>query len=181
MVFSDYTKRRIIHHHSQGLGVSDISRALCKEGIVASKPGISKFLKPYSERGTIERKSGSERRSKMTESVKKAIDGEMENDDERTGVELAKYLEERGEPISVSTALRCRKALGWTSWGSAYCQLIREGNKGKRLEWALQYQSEVEDGGYSDVIFTDECSVQLERHRRRTCRRVGQPLRPKPR
>ena len=41
----------------------------------------------------------------MTESVNKAIDSEMEKDDERTGVELAKYLEERGELISVSTAL----------------------------------------------------------------------------
>ena len=59
---------------------------------------------------------------------------------------LANILQEKGQLLSVSTVLRCRKALGWTSRGSAYCQLIREGNKGKRLEWVLEYLPEVENG-----------------------------------
>ncbi len=32
--------------------------------------------------------------------------------------------------------LRGRRQLGWTYRGSAYCQLIRQANKVKRLEWA---------------------------------------------
>ena len=47
----------------------------------------------------------------------------------------------------------------------------------KRLEWAKQHLGDE----FKDVIFTDECSVQLEMHRRRVCRRIGNPPRPKPR
>ena len=45
--------------------MSDIVRAIHEEGITASKPGVSKFIKRYNERGTIERKSGSGRRTKL--------------------------------------------------------------------------------------------------------------------
>ena len=51
---------------------------------------------------------------------------------------------------------------GWTFRGSAYCQLIRDVNKEKRLEWALQYKND-------KVIYTDECTVQMESHRRFCC------------
>ena len=49
-------------------------------------------------------------------------------------------------------------SLGWTFRGSAYCQLIRDANKRKRLEWARQYASD----DFEDVIWADEASVQLE-------------------
>ena len=58
-----------------------------------------------------------------------------------------------------------RKALGWTFRGSAYCQMIRDANKVKRLEWARAYASEA-DTGFLDVILTDETSIQLESHHR---------------
>ncbi len=41
--------------------------------------------------------------------------------------------------ISVRTVLQTRQQLGWTYHGSAYCQLIREANQVKRLEWARTY------------------------------------------
>ena len=47
--------------------------------------------------------------------------------------ELENILSEKGHNMSISTVLR---KLGWTCRGSAYCQLIREANKAKRLEWA---------------------------------------------
>lgn len=62
--------------------------------------------------------------------------------------------------------------------GGAYCQLIREGNKVKRLTWARQYLTEG-SAGFKDVVFTDETSVQLETHCRFACREVSQPARPK--
>ena len=36
--------------------------------------------------------------------------------------------------ISVKTVPRCHTTLDWTFCGSAYCQIIREGNKVKCLE-----------------------------------------------
>ena len=50
--------------------------------------------------------------------------------------QVLRFLKLNGHNLSVSTVLRCRKMLGWTCRGSVYCQLIREGNKVKRLEWA---------------------------------------------
>ena len=93
--------------------------------------------------------------------------------------ELERNLSKMKNDINmfISTVLKCRRKLGWTCRGSAYSQLIRETNKAKRLEWAKKYI----DDDLSNVIFTDECSVQLEAHRRRACRRIGNPPKPKPR
>ena len=85
----------------------------------------------------------------------------MKKDDETTAVQLHKLLTDRGISISTSTILRCRKELGWTYRGSAYCQLIRQCNKAKRLEWARQYVQEAKDG-FEDVVWTDEYSFQME-------------------
>ena len=38
--------------------------------------------------------------------------------------------------------------------------------KEQRLEWAKEHLGD----------FTNECSVQLEMHRRRACHRIGNPL-----
>ena len=180
MVYSDYIKRRIVHHHSVGLGPSSIIQTLKEEGIVVSKAGVWFFLKKYRESGRIERSRGSGRTSLITEEIKSVVDAALEHDDETTAVQLLNILDEKGHKISISTILRCRRKLGWTYRGSAYCQLIREGNKVKRLAWAHEYIHEAETG-FNNVIYTDECSVQLETHRRHACRRIGQPPRPKPR
>ena len=59
--------------------------------------------------------------------------------------------------IQQNTILRCWMSLGWTFCGSAYCQLICDVNKQKRLEWAQQWANDT----FDDVIWTDECTVQL--------------------
>ena len=149
MVYSDYIKRRIVHHHSVGLGPSSIIQTLKEEGIVVSKAGVWGFLKKYRESGRIERSRGSGRTSLITEEIKSVVDAALEQDNETT----AKILEERGHKISISTILRCRRKLGWTYRGSAYCQLIREGNKVNRLAWAHEYIHEAETG-FNNVIYT---------------------------
>ena len=68
-----------------------------------------------------------------------------------------------------------RTSLGWTFRGSAYCQLIREQNKGKRLEWCQRYKEDE----FVDVIWMDKSTIQLENHRRFCCRKIGQAPKPK--
>ena len=104
----------------------------------------------------------------------------MERNDETTAYQLHQLLTEKGHNISLRTILRCRTNLGWTFRGSAYCQLIREGNKEKRLAWAREYLHECETG-FNDVVWTDEATVQLESHKRHACHRKGQKPKPKPR
>ena len=54
--------------------------------------------------------------------------------------------------------------------------MIREANKVKRLAWAVENQ----DDDFDDVIWSDECTIQLENHRRFYCRKVGHAPKPKP-
>ena len=134
MPYTNYTKLRIIHHHLQGLKPYTIAKALDEEGIKENKFGVHKFFITYKETGSLERRPGSERISKVTMQVKDLVEEQMQKDDETTAYQLHHLLVENGVEISLRTVLRCRTTLGWTFRGGAYCQLIREGNKLKRLQ-----------------------------------------------
>ena len=164
MVFSDYTKQRIVFYYQQGLKAPSIASRLSEEGITASRVGIFKFLKSYCSSASIARRPGSGRNSKITDEVKKAVEEKMREDDETMAMQLHQLLTTCGYAISKRTVLRCRSALGWTFRGSSYCQLIRNCNKEKRLEWALRYQNEVAGCGFENVVWSDESSIQLETH-----------------
>ena len=61
---------------------------------------------------------------------------------------------------------------------TAYCQLIHDANKIKRLEYA---QRIVESGNtFHNVIFSNECSISLEQYRRTCFRKVNEPTKRKP-
>ena len=171
--YSDYTKQVVIYHHRQGLKPGNILRKLKQEGIKATRRGITKFLAKFIESGSVARKPGSGRPSKVTAAVRKIIDETMRTDDETTAKELQRQLPTRGHHLSRTTILRCRTALGWTHRGASYCQMIREANKEKRLRWAQTYLDEASDG-FLDVVWTDESTVQLEAHRRFCCRKKGE-------
>ena len=100
----------------------------------------------------------------------------MIRDDETTGKEMQKVLSDKRIDIASSTAIRWRTELGWTSKGTSYCQMIRDQNKVKRLEWAKNNF----DMTFDDVIYTDETTVQIETHRRTCCYKRGQKPRYKP-
>ena len=134
--FSEYTKRRILLFHSCGFKAPTISRPLQEEGIQASRRGIQKFIQRFQVTGSIHRKRASGRPSKLTTEVRKLVDDFMEEEDETTAHQIHCKLLDRGYNLSLRTILRCRKALGWNYRGSAYCQMIREVNKGKRYEWS---------------------------------------------
>ena len=101
----------------------------------------------------------------------------MTRDDETTAKELVATLQDAGASVSLSTALKGRCLLGWTSRRTAYCQLVRAANREKRLRWAQENLGK----NFHDVIWTDETSVQMETHRQFCCRKVGQKPRYKPR
>lgn len=180
MVYSTYKLQRILFYHLQGYKAPTITRLLLQEKLKVTRVGVAKFLKKYEETGSIGRRPGSGRPTKVTAEVKAIVDQKMKQDDETTATQLHALLTSRGYNISLRTILRCRSTLGWTFRGSAYCQLIRDANKIKRLAWAEQFVT-YKDKDFEDVIFTDECTVQLETHRRFCCRKRGQPPKAKPR
>jgi hypothetical protein len=87
--------------------------------------------------------------------VQQIVEQRMRLDDETTATQL-----HNGISLSLRTILRCREQLGWTFRGSAYCQLIRDVNKQKRLDWALTYQGD----HFENVTFSDEASILTETH-----------------
>ena len=95
------------------------------------------------------------------------IDDAMSENDEYTAAELKKLLIGKfGEdkvPYSERTISRARNELGWTFTTSRYCQAIRDANKAKRVIWVNKCLEDEES--FDNVIFTDECTVQLECHR----------------
>ena len=180
MVFTEYEKQRMVTLWKKGCRAPTIAKIVRQGGITASRRGIDKFLRQFAERHTIARRPGSGRPLKITAAIKQVVERAMQVDDETTATQLHHLLAQSGYNISIRTVLRCRTALGWTFRGSAYCQLIREANKTKRLAWAQQHLQEC-SVGFTNVIWTDECTVQLETHRQFCCRKRGQPPRNKPR
>ena len=117
MVFSDYTKQRIVFYYNQGLKPPTISSLLDQKGIKVSRRGILKFLTNYRSSGSICRRPGSGRPSKITEDVKRLVEEKMRQDDETTAMQLYQLLTVNGYALSKATILHCRTSLGWTFRG----------------------------------------------------------------
>ena len=177
MVYSLYCKQRILCLRREGFKAPSITKILRKENIAVTRAGVHEFLRRFDERGCIMRTLGSGRPSKVTSEIKGIVERQMRVDDETTATQLQSLLVAKGYNLSLKTILRCRSSLGWTFRGSAYCQLIREENMQKRLDWVLTVQFEK----FENVIFTDECTVQMQSHRRYCCRKQGEAPQPKPR
>lgn len=132
MVYSEYTKLRILFYHRKGYKAPSIQKCLQAEGISCTRENIHRFLKRFADFKTIHRIPGSGRPSKVTMEIKVIVEDQMKRDDETTAHQIHRLLLSRGYKLSLSTILRCRSSLGWTFRGSAYCQLIRDVNKQKR-------------------------------------------------
>lgn len=87
----------------------------------------------------------------------------MKADNETTTVQLLDLLMKSGIQISL-TVKRYRASLGWTCHGTRYCQMIREVNKVKCLQFANDCLAKGET--FDNIIWTDETSVQLECYQR---------------
>lgn len=115
-------------------------------------------------------------RPSLSPAMQNLIDFAMRQDDETTATQLQFKLASYNVYVSLSTILRSRCQLGWTYRGSAYCQLIRQQNKQKRVDWAQTYLHD----NFDNVIWSDETTVQLETHRRHCYRKEGEKPHPKP-
>ena len=141
---------------------------------------LYKLLKKYQEHGTIQDIPKLPRI--LSEEQLVFIDETMAEDDELTPRQLHALLLEKWPRLTVSlnTIKRARRNLGWVATRPKYCQIVRETNRIKRLEWCQEKLEERDD--FHNVIFTDECSVQMDHHGRLCFRKKNQlrKLKPKP-
>ena len=105
MVFSDYKKQRVLFLASKGLKAPTITKELQKENLICSRVNVHRFLRKFEETGSIARRVGSGRPSKVTAEIKEIVEDQMRNDDETTAYQLHRLLSEKGYSISLRTVL----------------------------------------------------------------------------
>lgn len=76
--------------------------------------------------------------------------------------------------LDIQLTKRLRRSLGWIYKSTKYGQMIRAVNKVKRLDFCHRMIGLSET--FEDCIFSDECSVQLENHKRKLFAKKGDKL-----
>lgn len=175
---SSYTRQRIESLQKENLPPAAIFKQLKREELEVSFASVTRIIKKYQIQGSTKKGVSSGRRAKLNSPSRRFIEDQMRRDDETTSSQIQKKLARRGVRVHASTVRRCRKKLGWTLQRTRYCQLVRDANKVKRLEYA---QRVLETGDtFNNVIFSDECSISLEQFRRTCYRKIGEPAKRKP-
>ncbi len=143
-----------------------------------SIPSMSRIYKKFTETGSVDdrRRCGPPRCLGPAEREK--LDARMEEDDETSARDLQTHLNTPN--TSTSTICRERRRLGWIRGSTRYCQTVRKVNQEKRFVHCARVLAK--EDTFDDVIFTDECTVQLESHVSLCYRRKGSApkLKPKP-
>ena len=175
---STYTRTRIELLHKQGLHPAGIFASLKSEGLSVSFPSVTHIIKKLSITGSVANLPRSGRPQKLSIEGKAFIDQQMRNNDEMTSAQIKKKLAKHGVAVSSSTVRRSRKQQGWTLQRTRYCQLIRDANKIKQLEYT---QRVLESGDtFHNVIFSDECSISLAHYRHTCYQKFDEPTKRKP-
>ena len=134
-----YARERLHALMSEDSTVKHTMTELGKEDIRPCRQTVWRFWVHYRRNKTSKPLPRNSRPTKLMERVLELIEQKMQSDDETTVKELALLIRsEFGYWISLRTVLKGRKLLSWTSRGAAYCQLIRQQNKEKRLRWARE-------------------------------------------
>ena len=178
MPLSEYQRRRIIFLWTGG-GVTKakIKRTLAREGVFTTHQTITNTITRWQATGSVHDRQRIGQVKAIPPAYYHFIDATMTNNDELTASDLKMLLvKEFGEDKAVyseRTVARARNELGWTFTTARYCQAIRDANKQKRVEWVNKCLENEEQ--FKDVIFTDECTVQLECHRKKSFRKTDAP------
>ncbi|KAK3106153.1 hypothetical protein FSP39_013781 [Pinctada imbricata] len=81
----------------------------------------------------------------------------------QSSTDIQKHFQDRGTNVSKSTIKRAIAAADWTHSKPRYCSMIRDVNKQKRVEFCKELIST--NDSLENVVFTDECTVQLHGNR----------------
>lgn len=168
-------RRRVITLHKAGYSVDAIRKRLREEQIMVTTRSLFRLVKKYREHEILIDLPRRRRCKKLSGEMVAFINGELEKNDELTATKLREMLKEKWPTlqISINTIKRYRRQLGWVCTRPHYCQLIRDLNKRKRVAWCKEALRSKDK--FTNMIFTDECTVQLEQHGRLCFRKEKQP------
>ena len=170
------TRKRVIFLKRQGYSLRVIRQRLSDEGNRVSLRSLQRLWSKFQKVHTVRDLPRATRPRLLTTEMVSALENYLRNDDEMTGRKLKTKLSETFSnfpSVSLATIKRYRKECGWVCTRPHYCQLIRDANKIKRKEWCQQQLDN--DEQFENIIFTDECTVQLDHHARLCFRKENAP------
>ncbi len=161
-----------------GFTLAKIRARLLEENQTVSKKSLCLLIRKYKRTGSVANIPARRPPKKLQDVHYRFIDDAMAENDELSAPKLHHMLllQFPGLTVSESTVKRARRELGWVAKKTRYCALISETNQEKRVQWCEQ-QTESGDLDFENVLWTDECTVQLESHRRITFHKLGQTVR----
>ena len=162
------TRTTVIELWLRNVRLKDIQAHLLVEGTVISKKTLCVLIQKL---GSVADERRKKRPRKLQDEHYRFVDDVMAENDELTSSQLYNVFtckEMYPEvSVSISTIKRARRELGWVAKRTRYCAMTVERNKEKRVEWCRE-QIRAGDLGFTNVVLTDECTIQLESHRRMT-------------
>lgn len=181
-VYSEHLKQRVIDIYfgrpRTKYPYAYVRKSLQKEEIKLGRKTIRDIILRYNKTHSLQPRHRFGRQPKtMNPTVLQEVESYMRLNDEATNAEIKNHLANIGIYISITSIRRVKKFLGWTYQTPGYCQLIRHINKTKRVDWANRNLLE----NFDNVIWSDETSVWLEKHKHRNYHKKGESKKPKPR
>jgi len=175
--YNTYIRERIIR-----LSKSFSNREICaklekEENFSINESGVGRFLNRFKRRHHLSnaRKRGRPAIFSDANNINSFINEKMTENNELTGSQLSNMVSASlGIRISTRTINRIRCKLGWQPAHPKYCQIVRDVNKIKRLDFCSKLIKDI--SLLQKMIFTDESCIQLERHKRVIWRRKGEKL-----
>ena len=169
-------RARIMNMWRAKFTVKEIVERLTEEGVKTSRTTIYNLLSKFWKTNSIVDIKRRPRSRRLSKGHYRFVDEVMAQNNDLSLRQLYTVFKTAypSTVVSLSTIKRTRRDLGWTMKRTRYCQLISEVNKDKRMDWCLDRVLS-NDLELSDVIWTDECLVQLESHRKITYPKHGEP------
>ena len=159
------TRKRVIIIWRQGFSIQCIQNRFKEEDTIISLRSLQRLCTKFQRMHTMQDLHRISKRKILIPEMEVVMEESLRRDDEMTARKLKRMLGEKFVElpnVSLSTIKSYRKNIGWVCTRPHYCQLIREANKVKRKEWCQKQIDNKED--FENVIFTDECTVQLDHH-----------------
>ena len=166
---SNDIKELIVQHHQHHFSVRDIATMTN-----VPRASVHRVIKRYVSDNTItSRRSRCGRKKKLSERYSRAIVRASVQDPTACG----KILQQRvgGEALNIHVATVCRilKRYDRDAYRPRKAPSISVVAKRRRLQWCQQYQHWTVDH-WQRVVFSDECSVHIARHKPQYVRRRRQ-------
>lgn len=148
-----------------------IQRILRREGFNPTYNTIRRVVNRYNKRKSLAYKKPGGKLPSYPPRVPRIIDRMMMQDNELTSPRIKKILQRKlGCNLSLATINRIRRNCGWVYGNSRYCQFVRPRNKHLRYHFAKAAQDN--RWKFRNVVFTDECTVMLDRNARKSFRKA---------